>query len=176
MANQALIDYIMHQRVHGASEANIKNALLHAGWEESDVDGGLNATKNTVVQPDVPANDVVIKPDQGAGTAPIATPKKRIPILAILLLVIAIIIVAVAAVFVYLQFLRPQPVRTVEPTTERAATTTQPAPLTAPQPATNTVTDVSPTTVAPVTDGAPLQDAALPSSTTTMQASTSTQL
>jgi hypothetical protein len=126
MANQALIDYIMHQRVHGASPANIKNALLHAGWDEGDIEKGLKATAMALDLPPPPPQ-VVIKPDQSGGTvaqgteatAPVA---KKPPLLAIAILIISILVVAAAAVFLYMQYLRPQAVPTKE-TTPKGATT-----------------------------------------------------
>lgn len=121
MANQALIDYIMHQRVHGASVANIKNALLHAGWEEGDINKGLKATERAIDAPPPPPQ-AIIKPDQQGGAAatePIATQTtaKRPPILAITLLILGIVVVAVAAVFVYMIFLRPRPATKTVPVT-----------------------------------------------------------
>ncbi|HXK38046.1 MAG TPA: hypothetical protein VJ579_03185 [Candidatus Paceibacterota bacterium] len=130
MANQALIDYIMHQRVHGASPANIKNALLHAGWEEGDIEKGLKATAIPLDAPPRPP-EVVIKPDQSSGAVVEAThtspPAKKPPLLAIALLIISILVVAAAAIFIYVQFLRPQQVHSLD--TPQKATTTKSVPV-----------------------------------------------
>lgn len=172
MANQELIDYIMHQRVHGASEANIKNALLHAGWEEGDIDKGLTVTKNAVPPPATSAPGVVIKPDQAPGATPPLTPKKHAPVLAILLLVVAIIIVAIAAVFVYLQFLRPQPVRKALPPSVSTSTASTS------QSAVEPVASTTPEVTGPLVPPAQVEQVETPSATATsiQQTSTSTQL
>lgn len=117
MANQELIDYINRQRVHGASAANIKNALLHAGWEEGDVDKGLKATEKIADHPPLPP-DVIIRPEGSSspveGVPAITAHTKRVPILAIISLIAGIVLVGGAAVFVYVKFLRPQPSRKVD--------------------------------------------------------------
>lgn len=114
MANQELIDYINRQRVHGASVANIKNALLHAGWEEGDINKGLKATERPSDHPPLPP-DVIITPEGSRPTAsPGATRARSVPIVAIISLVLGIVLVGAAAVFVYLKFLRPQPQKKIE--------------------------------------------------------------
>lgn len=111
MANQELIDYINHQRGHGATPANIKNALLHAGWEEGDVNAGLKATERPLETPPPPPQVVIKQDNPAGGQSVISSPSpapKRTPILAIALLVISIVVVAAAAVAVYMIFLRPK--------------------------------------------------------------------
>ncbi len=149
MAQQELIDYIMHQRVHGASTANIRNALLHAGWEEVDVEKGMKLTEKMVPSPKKEP-EVVIKPDGKGQAGPVTQPEitKHAPIGTIIALIFGIIVVAAAAIFLYVRFLMPSlsaPSASVKPV---LATSSETLPV-SPGPVEQTVTTTS-TAPAPV--------------------------
>ncbi len=55
MTRQELVDYIVSELTHGTSEAEIRNALGAAGWQEPDINENLNhARQHMLVAPHLP--------------------------------------------------------------------------------------------------------------------------